>query len=193
MSTNTWGATGATFNRSNWWVVLLRGVVAIIFSILIFTRPIDSTGVLVFVFGAFALATGILAFVTGLSLIGRRGYWWALLIEGLIGIVIGLVAFFWPGITALALLVTIAVWAILSGIFQLVSALFGFEWASHRWLLAIGGILSLILGILLLANPLIGILTVTWLIGIYLLLFGIDQIILGIQLYRLDDWLAARA
>lgn len=171
----------------------MRGVIAILFGAAIFSRPIVSAGVLVLVFGAFALAGGALAVVAAIGGIGVFRYWWALLAEGLVGIVMGLMTFFWPGITALALVYFIGVWAVVTGVFQVVGAFSGHEWASNRWLSVFAGLISIGLGIYLFASPGLGFLAVTLGIGIWALVFGASQIALGIQLNHLDHWLHAQS
>src|SRR5205807_8228999 len=104
---------------------------------------------MVYLFGAFALITGILALIAAFQ--ARRFFssWWAILIEGLVGIAIGLLAFFWPGITALVLLALIAIWAIITGIFEIAAAFSQEASAGERWMMGIAGLLSIIFGILL--------------------------------------------
>lgn len=193
MSTRLWTGTAGDMLRSYWWLAIIRGIVAILFGIAVLARPAMSVGVLLMLFGAFALASGIMAVISSISLMAHHKQWWAMLVEGLVGIAIGLITFYWPAVTALSVLVLVAIWAIIIGVFQFVGSASGFGPSSSRWLLAIAGILSVILGILLLARPAAGLLTIVWFLGIYAILWGIDQIVLGFQLRHLDRWLQTRA
>src|SRR5579864_1278098 len=104
----------------HWWVVALRGLAAIVFGILAFIWPGITLAVLVLFFGAYAIVDGVLALYSAVR--SRGEHVWAPLVEGLLGIATGLIAFFWPGLTALALLIVIAVWAILTGVMEVIAA-----------------------------------------------------------------------
>ncbi len=191
MSATLWNDTTGSSLRSYWWLAVLRGVVALLFGIAVFTRPGITVGTYLLLFGAFALASGVLAVISAISLAAHHKQWWAILIEGIAGILIGLTTLYWPIATLLTVLVMVAIWAIFTGIFQIVASFAKFGPAGGRWFLGIGGVLSLILGIALLSAPGIGIMTMILFLGVYLLLFGIDQIVLGLQLRHLDRWVAS--
>ena len=108
-------------------------------------------------------------------------HWWAYLLEGLLGVGIGVVTWFWPGITALALLYLIAFWAIATGIFEIIAAWKLREEITGEWALGLAGVLSVVFGVLLIARPGAGALAVIWLIGLYAILFGILLIIVGFK------------
>lgn len=165
-----------------WWVLLIRGIVAIIFGLLALLLPRTTLLALVYLFGAYALVDGIFAVVAALGHRGAHSNWGWMLIGGIIGIIIGVLTFLWPGITALVLLYLIAFWAILIGIYEL-SVAFGMRLvASGEWLLVLSGILSIILGILLLFNPIAGGLALVTVVGAYAIIIGI---ILLIRAFRL--------
>jgi uncharacterized membrane protein HdeD (DUF308 family) len=103
----------------NWWVVLLRGVAGILFGIVAVLAPGISLAALVLVFGAYAFADGVLNVASAIRRRGASDRWWALLLEGVVGIATGIVSFVWPGITALVLLYLIAVWALVTGAFEI--------------------------------------------------------------------------
>jgi uncharacterized membrane protein HdeD (DUF308 family) len=127
-------------------------------------------------FGVFAIVSGISAVAAAVRSHGAQG-WGLLLFEGILGIAAGVVALIWPGITALAFLFLIAAWAILTGILELVAPL-AFPMSFGRGLLmALAGIVSIVFGILIAAQPAAGLLTVVWLIGIYAIVFGIMYIV----------------
>src|SRR3954469_15088793 len=107
----------------NWWVLVLRGLLAVLFGIAAFAWPGITLAALVILYGAYALVDGIFAIAS--VMIGRTSGmpWWALLLQGLAGIAVGIMTFAWPGITALVLLCLIAAWAVVTGIFSIVAAI----------------------------------------------------------------------
>jgi uncharacterized membrane protein HdeD (DUF308 family) len=155
----------------HWWVVALRGLAAIVFGILAFVWPGVTLAVLVLLFGAYAIVDGALALYTAVRSGGKN--LWVPLFEGVIGMVAGLVAFFLPGLTALALLFVIAAWAILTGIMEVIAAVRLRRIINNEWALILSGVLSVIFGLLLVAQPGAGALAVVWLIGIYAVIFGV--------------------
>ena len=158
----------------NWWVIALRGVAAIIFGILAIAWPGETLRVVILLFGAFALVDGIFSGVAAIRhAVERRSDWWPLLLEAVIGIIIGVVTFFWPGLTALALLYVIAAWALLTGIAELTAAWYLRKAIRNEWVLALAGILSILAAIVLVVNPRSGALAVIWVIGIYAIFFGV--------------------
>jgi uncharacterized membrane protein HdeD (DUF308 family) len=169
----------------NWWMYAVRGLVAIIFGILAFTRPEQALQALVLVFGAFALVDGIFAMFAGIASYRYFERWWAMLLEGVAGIVMGLLTFFWPNITALVLLYMIAAWALITGIFEIVAAIQLRRLITGEWMLILGGLLSILFGVVLFVFPVAGAVSVIWVIGIYAVVFGISEIILAFRLYGL--------
>src|SRR3954471_7015505 len=103
----------------NWWLLIARGVLAVLFALAAFFWPDVTLLALVFLFAAYALVDGVFALVAALAGADQRTRWWALLLEGLAGIVAAVVTIFWPGITALALVYLIAAWAIVTGVLEL--------------------------------------------------------------------------
>jgi uncharacterized membrane protein HdeD (DUF308 family) len=165
----------------NWWKLLLRGLAAIAFGILAWLLPGISLAALVLLFGIFVLADGILG--VWMAIAGRKEYedWWVLLLWGLVGIGAGMLTFVAPGITELALLFFIAVWAIATGILEIVAAIRLRREIKGEWMLILGGLLSVMFGVLLMAQPGAGALALIWMIGTYAVLFGI---ILGILAFK---------
>jgi uncharacterized membrane protein HdeD (DUF308 family) len=164
-----------------WWVLALRGLIAVIFGVAALTWPGLTVLVLVAIFGAYALVDGIIAVIVSLQERNSLRRWWVLLLEGIVGILIGIATFLWPGITAIVLLSLIAVWAIITGIFEIAEAFSGHGTPGQEWAIGIAGILSIVLGILLIAQPGAGLLTIALLIGIYAIIFGIMLIIRAFQ------------
>jgi uncharacterized membrane protein HdeD (DUF308 family) len=177
----------------NWWALLLRGICAVIFGILAFIWPGITLGALVLLWGAFALIDGILSIIAAVSRREGSGIpWWALLLEGVLGIAAGILTFIWPGITALMLLFLIAAWAILTGIFEIVAAIRVRKEIEGEWWLVLSGILSIVFGVLLVARPGAGALAVVWLIGAYALIFGVFLIALSFKLKGIKQRLSGR-
>ena len=161
-----------------WWVVALRGILAIVFGIVALVYPGITLVALALVFGAYVFVDGLFAIFTGIGHGGREAVWYVL--EGILGIAVGIATFFYPGITAQALVFLVGFWAILTGIFEVIA---GFELPISRdWLLALAGIVSIVFGVLIFVNPGSGALAVVVLIGMYALLFGATLLILGIRL-----------
>ena len=167
----------------NWWTFTLRGVFALLFGFLAFVAPSATLTTLVFVFGFYAILNGVLALYAAWNL---RSFdrWWVLLLEGLLGIAAGVIAFVWPGAAALAFLSIIAAWAILVGILQIVAAIRLRQEIENEWSLGLGGLVSVIFGVLLVVWPRSGLVTISWIIGLYAIAFGIMLLVLGSRLRR---------
>jgi uncharacterized membrane protein HdeD (DUF308 family) len=171
----------ATILARNWWVLLLRGLVAIAFGALAWLQPGLTLAALVLLFGAYTLVDGILGVWTAVA--GRREHehWWVLLLEGLVGIAVGILTFLAPGITALALLFYIAVWAIATGVLEIVAAIRLRKEIEGEWLLILGGLASVVFGVLLMVQPGVGALSLIWLIATYAIVFGILLVLLAFK------------
>ena len=139
---------------------------------------------LVLLWGAYAVIDGTFTVMIAAHR-GRAGESWGwLLFEGLIGIGAGIMTFVWPGITTLALLAIIAVWAVLTGVAEIAAAIRLRRAISGEWFLALSGVLSVVFGVLLFARPGVGALTVVWMIGAYSIAFGALLVGLGLRLHR---------
>jgi uncharacterized membrane protein HdeD (DUF308 family) len=171
----------------NWWVLAIRGVAAILFGIAAFLWPGITLTVLVLLFGAYALVDGIFAVIAGIAVYGEQERWWMILLEGLVGIVIGVITFIYPVATFLVLYAFIAARAIITGIFEIVAAIRLRKEIEGEWLLALSGVASLIFGILLITLPAAGALALIWLIGAYALVFGVLMLVLAFRLRGLRD------
>ena len=151
---------------------LFRGIAAVMFGILTLVWPKISLLTLVYLFGIFAIIGGITAVAAAFRSREMPG-WGFLLFEGILGIAAGVVALIWPGITALAFLYLLAAWAIITGILEFVAPL-AFPMSGGRALLTVlSGILSVVFGVLIAAQPSSGLLAVVWLIGVYAIVVGI--------------------
>jgi uncharacterized membrane protein HdeD (DUF308 family) len=161
-----------------WWALLLRGIAAVLFGLAALFWPNETLWVLIVFFGAYALVSGAFAIAAGIADSSRR---WLLITEGVLGVVAGLIAFFWPGLTALVLLYVIAGWAIFTGILEIMTAISLRREIDNEWMMILGGALSVLFGVLLAVLPGVGLLSLTWLIGIYALIFGVAFIVLGFK------------
>jgi uncharacterized membrane protein HdeD (DUF308 family) len=155
-----------------WSMMLLRGLAAIIFGILTWVLPGVSGRILVYLFGSFALVDGILGAWVAIG--GRKMYedWWVLLLWGLVGVGAGLLTFAVPALTAVALLFYIALWAIGTGVLEIVAAIRLRREIQGEWLLILGGLVTVAFGVLLMMQPEAGALAVVWMIGLYAIMFG---------------------
>ncbi len=164
--------------RGTRWALGLRGFAAIVFGFIVWIWPVLTLRVLLILFGIFLIAAGVFGILAGINAetSNRR---WLLMIEGVLGILAGILTLGWPAITARALLFIIAAWAIVTGFVEIAAA-FGARRAGGReWLLILSGVVSIIFGILLLVLPVAGILALVWLIGIYAIVYGITLLVLA--------------
>ena len=172
---------------NNWWMFALRGLVAVIFGILAFTRPDQTLQALVLVFGAFALVDGTLNVFAGISSAPFFDRWWAVLLGGVAGILVGLTAIFLPVITGRALLYLIGAWALITGIFEIVVAIQFRRVIAGEWMLILGGLSSILFSVLLFVFPEAGAVSVIWVFAIYAVVFGISEIIFAFRLHSLGQ------
>jgi len=167
----------------NWWMLLLRGIAAIIFGVLAFAWPGMTLLTLIMFYGAYSLVDGVLAIVaaiTGGALVPR---WW-LAVVGLLGIATGLIVFVMPGLTALVLLYFIAGWAIATGVFQIIGAIRLRKEIDDEWYLILGGVVSVLFGIGVMMAPGAGALALLWVIGAYAVVMGVILVALAFRLKK---------
>ena len=171
--------------KRHWWVPVLRGVAAIVFGVIAFVYPGLTVAVLVLLFGAWVLVDGVFRIV---GAIGHRASdldWGWQLVIGILGIIIGFLTFHAPAITALALVIYIAAWALMIGATEIAVAFKLRREIKGEWFLILMGLLSIVFAIMLLWNPLPGALALVWLIASYAIVFGILGVILGFRLRTL--------
>ena len=171
--------------KRHWWVPVLRGVVAIIFGIMAFAYPGLTVAVLVLLFGAWVLVDGIFRIIGAIGHRSSDPDWGWQLVIGILGIIIGLLTFHAPAITALALVIYIAAWALMIGATEIVAAIKLRHEIKGEWFLILMGVVSILFAIMLLWNPLPGALALVWLIGSYAIVFGVLGIIFGFRLRSL--------
>jgi uncharacterized membrane protein HdeD (DUF308 family) len=174
---------------SNWWILLLRGVAAVIFGVLALVSPGATLLALVWVFGIYAIVDGALALWFAVQAAQEHRRWWPFLLEGVVGIAAGVIAFVSPGITALALVYVVAAWAIVTGILEVVAAIELRKVIDQEWLLGLSGVLSIVFGVLVAVQPRAGAVSLVWIIGIYALLFGAAMIALAFRVRGFRDQL----
>jgi uncharacterized membrane protein HdeD (DUF308 family) len=173
----------------HWWAVALRGVAATLFGLMTLVWPAITLFVLVVLFGAYVLVDGVLALTVAFRRSDRAaalrpgGRGW-LIADGIASIIIGVVAFVWPGITAVALLWVIAAWAVVTGALEVVAAVRLRRELRREWLLALSGVFSVLFGILLVVWPAAGALALITLIGVAAIAYGVTLVALGIRLRR---------
>ena len=177
------GALDALTER--WWLLVVRGVAAILFGVLALAAPAIGAVALIVFWGVYAIANGVLELLFAASA-GRAGmrFGWYLL-EGIVSIAAGVLAFVYPAMTGLVLLYIIASWAIITGAIEIGAAIELRRIVQHEWLLALAGVMSIAFGVVLFVSPIAGALAVVWLIAAYATVFGGLLIALGIRLYQL--------
>ena len=169
----------------NWWALALRGAAAIVFGIIALFWPPAAIAALVVVFGAYALVDGILNLVAAVRA-GRSGQrWGALLFESIVSLLVGILTLFFPAVTALALVLFVAAWSLVTGVAEVVAAIKLRKVIEGEWLLALSGILSVAFGVLLFISPLFGAIAIAIWIGAYSVVFG--GLLVGLAL-RLRSW-----
>jgi uncharacterized membrane protein HdeD (DUF308 family) len=165
-----------------WHWIALRGLFALLFGIFAFIWPGITLAALVLVWGAYAVADGVMALIAAFTMHEEGKPMGSLIVVGILGIAAGVVTFIWPGMTALVLLLFIASWAVLMGIFQIAAAIRLRKHIEHEWLLGLSGALSILFGVLMFLQPDAGALAVVWLIGSFAIFFGLLLIALGFRL-----------
>lgn len=170
----------------NWWMLALRGAVAILFGLMAWIWPGITVWALVILFGAYALVDGVFALVAAIrGGPGQSRAWLA--VTGVAGVAAGIVALVWPGITSLALLMVIAAWAVITGVFEIVAAIaLRREIEGEAWYI-LSGAVSIIFGFLLFIWPVSGVLAVIWMIGFFSILFGIVMVATAFRLKKLAE------
>jgi uncharacterized membrane protein HdeD (DUF308 family) len=171
----------ATILQRGWWLLLLRGIFAIAFGVLTWFQPGISAAALVLLFGAYAFADGVLSAWTAIAGRAEHEYWWLVLLRGLLGIGVGILAFIEPGVVALALLFYIAIWAVATGVLEIATAIRLRREIQGEWLLILSGLISVIFGVVLVARPGAGALALLWLIAAFAIAVGVVLVILAFK------------
>ena len=168
----------------SWWVLLLRGAAAIIFGVLTWMQPAASAAALVLVFGAYVFVDGLPGIYTAIKSRQQSRHWWVVLLWGLTGVVVGVLTVINPAITALVLTIYIGVWALMTGVLQIVAALRLRKEIQGEWVLVLGGLLSVLFGIFVLMQPGAGMMAMLWVLATYAVIFGVLMVILAFKIKK---------
>jgi uncharacterized membrane protein HdeD (DUF308 family) len=171
--------------KRHWWIPVLRGVAAIVFGVIAFVYPGLTIAVLVLLFGAWVLVDGVFRVIGSIGHRASDSDWGFNLIIGILGIIIGFLTFHAPGITALALVIYIAAWALMIGATEIAVAIKLRREIKGEWFLILMGLASIVFAILLLWNPVLGAATLIWIMAWYAVIFGVLAIIFGFRLRSL--------
>ena len=166
----------------NWWLAALRGALAVVFGIVAFVWPGLTFEVLVLLIGANAFVERIIVISFGFMAAGSGGRWWPLVLGGLVGVAAGMLTFFYPGATALALVLVIGAWAIVTGVLEIAAAIRLRNLISNEWLMGLSGLVSIVFGALVLVQPVSGALALVYLFGFYAIIAGLAQLGLALRL-----------
>lgn len=170
-----------------WWTFVVRGLLAIAFGVLAFFAPGLGIAVLVGLFAAWALIDGVTSLVTGIGGRNRDKSWWLEILEGVVNIIAGIIALVFPVLAADVLVIIIAAWAIVTGIFEIIAAIRLREQIRGEFWLGLAGLASILFGVILLVFPGVGALSLVWLIGSFALVFGVFLVILGWRLRGINE------
>lgn len=171
--------------KRHWWVPVIRGIAAIVFGVIAFVYPGLTIATLVLFFGAWVLIDGIFRVIGAIGHRGSDPDWGWQIVIGIVGIIIGLLTFHAPQVTALALVVYIAAWALMIGATEIAFAIKVRREIKGEWFLILMGLASIIFAVLLLWNPIAGAAAVIWLIAWYAIVLGILAIFFGFRLRSL--------
>jgi uncharacterized membrane protein HdeD (DUF308 family) len=171
-----------TLLTRHWGLFALRGLFAILFGVVALVWPEATLMALVLLFGVYALVDGVFAVVFGIASSEHNERWGVMLLEGVVGIIIGLLTLFWPNTTALVLLYFIAAWALVTGVLEIVAAIQLRRIIPNEWMMILSGILSVVFGVLLVVFPSAGAVSLVWLIGAYAIFFGISLLSFAFRL-----------
>ncbi len=171
---------------ANWYWLLVRGLLALAFGILVFVYPGSAIAAFVILFGAYAFVDGMFVLIAGLRFAHPdSGSWWWMIVQGLAGIAAGVLTFFWPQITALVLGILVAAWAVVTGVFEILTAFQLRKNVPGEILLLVAGLLSVALGIFLSLFPITALLAGIWIVGVYAIVAGIALVVLSFRLRSL--------
>ncbi|MEO5876473.1 MAG: HdeD family acid-resistance protein [Streptosporangiaceae bacterium] len=169
----------------HWWAVAVRGGLAIAFGILAVAWPGVTLVALAILFGAYALVNGVIEAVAAFRAHGRHRT--PLIVEAVLSIGLGLITLFWPGITIIAMTILIGIWAVVTGVAQIIAAVRLRQELTGEWLLILSGALSVVFGVILLFWPGTGAAAVAWILGIYAMIFGFALVFASLKLRRLGE------
>lgn len=170
-----------------WWLILIRGIVGVLFGFTLFFMPGASILVLVILFAALLLVDGVAGVFMGFKARASYDGWWVLLVGGLCGVVAGVLAFIYPSITALILTVLVGLWSLSIGIVQIYAGIKLRKEIENEWLIILSGVLSLLVGLFLVANPIAGAVMLVWVAAFMALFYGIFLILASFKFKKLKE------
>lgn len=168
-----------------WWLLILRGLVSIAFAIVAFLNPRIAFEALILLLGIFLLADGVTTVYLGMRMRGHDANWWVVLLEGALGAALGLIALINPELSAAALVLILAVWLLVTGVFEIATAIKLREEIDNEWLMGLAGVISIALGVLMIVNPNAGAISIMYWLGFYAAAFGFLLLGLGLRMWRM--------
>jgi len=169
----------------HWWAILIRGIVAVLFAFLAFLATGFTLKLLIIFLGIYLILDGFFAIIASFMTAKNHRNWWLLLLEGIISALAGIFILALPGITLLILVYLVAIWAVITGIFEFLAGIMATWAAPGKIFIGIAGVISVILGIVIFIYPVFSLVAMTWLLGIYALMIGLSLIFMGIRLKSL--------
>ncbi len=179
--------TTVEFFHRNWWLLLIRGIVSILFGVAAIVWPGPTVAALILLLGAWFAADGVVSVIGAIMHRNVDRGWLLLLLEGVIGIIAGIGVFLFPGLTAVVLLYLFAAWSIITGVLEIIAGI-RLRNTEGAWMLIVGGILSIGIGVFAFISPGATALSLLTVMGIFAIAFGVAMIVLG---YRARSWLPA--
>jgi uncharacterized membrane protein HdeD (DUF308 family) len=177
---------------NKWWCLLLYGLTAVIAGVISVTHPGLTVFLLAVMIGVNALIQGLMCVMIGIGGGGEGRPWWEMILLGLVGVGFGIAALAWPGLVIETLLVIVAAWAVVRGIFEIAAAIKLRHVIDDEWFLALSGVFSIAFGALLFARPISGMLAIGMVIGIFMFMYGLTAIGLSLRLRNLRNRLGSR-
>lgn len=184
---NTNDALSGRFSNilaSAWWLLLLRGIAALVFGVLTLLQPEASLVALLLIFSIYAIADGVIGIWAAFSNKSSNSQWWVLLLWGVVSILAGVLALVAPEAVITFAMYYIAFWALITGVLQIATAIRLRKEIQGEWMLILAGALSVVFGVLVIAQPVISLISILWLIGLYALFFGVLLIGLAFKVRR---------
>lgn len=169
---------------SAWWLVLLRGIAAVVFGVLTLIQPEASLVALLLIFSIYAIADGVIGIWTALSNKSSNAQWWVLLLWGVVSVLAGILALVAPGAVLTFAMYYIAFWALITGVLQIAAAIRLRKEVQGEWMLILAGLLSVVFGVLVIVQPIVSLVSILWLIGLYALFFGVLLVGLAFKVRR---------
>lgn len=177
----------ASHLQKHWWLFLIRGLFGLALGIFAIAYPGATLATIVLLLGAYLVADGAVTVWKAFSVLRSDQYWWTLLLEGLLSLLVGFAIFSWPGLTVLTFALMIGFWAIVSGIVAIVAAIRLREYIKGEWLYALFGVVSVVFGAIVLSSPAAGLAYMVLMISIYGFVMGVTMIVLAFRLRSLPS------